>query len=128
MLRAASTGEEAVLLWELHRVGGRWLVQSVAGDGSADQPLPRAPHPRSSPDAVVAAQLRALASGDTWTVRLQGLGKSWLECHAMLNTCLVANDAGYVGLCRPDAWAVRCRFGFVLVSRASFTCRPETHC
>lgn len=60
-----------MLLWELHKVGGRWLVQSVARDHSADQPLPCAPHPRSSPDAVVAAQLRALASGDMWTVRPQ---------------------------------------------------------
>ncbi len=26
---AASTGEEAVLVWDLHRVGSRWLVESV---------------------------------------------------------------------------------------------------
>ena len=58
------------MLWQLHKLGGRWLVQSVARDRSKDEPFPSMPHPRLSPDAVVAAQLRALASGDTWTVRI----------------------------------------------------------
>ena len=26
---AASTSEEAVLIWDLHRVGSRWLVETV---------------------------------------------------------------------------------------------------
>jgi hypothetical protein len=42
-----------------------WLLESVCRDALADcGPLPQRPHPRSSPELVVLAQLAALSRGD----------------------------------------------------------------
>ena len=56
------------MIWELHRVGARWLVDSVRRDPATDAPLPPTPQARASPEGVVKAALRALADGDTWQV------------------------------------------------------------
>ena len=57
-----------MLAWELHRVGARWLVESVRRDPATDAALPPAPQARASPEAVVTAALRALAANDAWQV------------------------------------------------------------
>ena len=58
-----------MLLWDLHRVGSRWLVESVRCDAASDAALPAGPQARASPEAVVMAALRALGGRDTWQVR-----------------------------------------------------------
>jgi hypothetical protein len=55
-------------VWELHKVGARWLVESVRRDPASDAALPPAPQARASPEGVVKAALRALADSDTWQV------------------------------------------------------------
>jgi hypothetical protein len=65
----ACHGEVAVLEWSLRyelspRAVPRWVVKSVTRDGAAsDHPLPGAPHPKASPEAIVLAQLQSLRGG-----------------------------------------------------------------
>ena len=56
-------------MWDLHRVGSRWLVESVRRDPASDATLPAAPQARASPEAIVSAALRALGDNDTWQAR-----------------------------------------------------------
>ena len=65
---AVTRGEEAVILCERMRGGGRWLVHSVERSASGARPLPCVPHPRSALEGGVKAQPWALAAGDACAV------------------------------------------------------------
>jgi hypothetical protein len=45
---------------------GRWVLESVRRDASTDSPHPSTPHPSAAPEAIVKAQLAALAAGDVF--------------------------------------------------------------
>jgi len=122
------TGEEGVLCWQLARDRyGVWRVQSIAADGgghvetAADVELLQ-PHPRLSPEAVVAAQLVALRAGDVSTAGrflARCGGPNWLRSDAArgLLTLLSARGAeavlegGALPTQRRHLQAVRVRSG-----------------
>jgi hypothetical protein len=65
---AACTGEEATFVWTLgYTENEKWVVQSIRLDlEDGTKPLPSTPHPRHTPEAIVAAQLASLNRGDVY--------------------------------------------------------------
>lgn len=68
------SGEEATQSWVVqHKQGRQWQVNAVCSElpdlqgGVEEEELPTVPHPRHSPEAVVAAQLQALARSDLYS-------------------------------------------------------------